>query len=130
MKNNSCRKYCFLIPLAVVGFLALFTYAVYALWNCVLVDVLAVKTITYWQALGLLVLAKILFGGFPHRRGGPCGHFRDRMMSKRWESATPEEREMMREEMRSRFGDWPHPTSWCCSDKGEAEGPGKTTSAK
>jgi hypothetical protein len=124
MKNQSCRKFCFLIPLAVVGFLALFTYAVFALWNCVLVDVLAVKTITYWQALGLLVLAKILFGGFPHRRGGACGHFRERMMSKRWESATPEQREQMREEMRHRFGDWPRP-SWCCTDEKEPEGPGK-----
>lgn len=128
MKNRSCAKYCFLIPLAVVGFLALFTYAVYALWNCVLVDVLAVKTITYWQALGLLVLAKILFGGFPHRRGGPCGHIRERIMSKRWASASPEEREKMRDEMRRRFGDWPHPP-WCCTDKEEPEGPGKTTSS-
>ena len=126
MKNRSCAKFCFLIPFAVVAFLALFTYAVFALWNCVLVDVLAVKTITYWQALGLLVLAKILFGGFPHRRGGPCGHIRERMMSKRWEAASPEEREKMREEMRSRFGDWPHPPSWCCSDKEKPEKPGKT----
>ncbi|MBK9989739.1 MAG: hypothetical protein IPP19_03105 [Verrucomicrobia bacterium] len=127
MKNHSCRKYCFLIPFAVVGFLALFTYAVYALWNGVLTDVLAVKAISYWQALGILVLSKILFGGFPHRRGGPCGHFRDHMMSKRWESATPEEREKMRGEMRRRFGDWPHPKSWCCSDDKEPDGPGKPT---
>lgn len=127
MKNRCCNKFVFLMPLAVVGFLALFTYVVFALWNGVLVDVLAVKTITYWQALGLLLLAKILFGGFPHRRGGPCGHFRDHMMSKRWEAASPEEREKMREETRRRFGDWPRP-SWCCSDKEEPENPGKPTS--
>lgn len=123
MKNKCGVKFCFLIPFAVVGFLALFTYAVYALWNGVLTDVLAVKAITYWQALGILVLAKILFGGFPHRRGGPCGHIRERMMSKRWESATSEEREKMREEMRHRFGDWPHPPSWCCSEDKKSEDP-------
>jgi hypothetical protein len=128
MKNRSCRKLGFLIPLAVLAFLALFTFAVYALWNGVLAAVLGVKAISYWQALGILVLAKILFGGFPHRRGGPCGHLRERMMPKRWESATPEQREHMREEMRRRFGDWPHPP-WCCSDDKEPEGPGKTTGA-
>jgi hypothetical protein len=127
MKNRCCNKFCFLIPLAVVAFLALFTFAVYHLWNGVLTDVLAVKAITYWQALGILVLAKILFGGFPCRRGGPCGHFRDRMMSKRWEAATPEQREQMREEMRRRFGDWPHP-DWCCKDDGKPDSTGKNQS--
>ena len=127
MKNKCCNKFCFLIPLAVVAFLALFTFAVYHLWNGILVDVLAVKAITFWQALGILVLGKILFGGFPHPRGGPCGHFRERMMAKRWESATPEQREKMREEMRRRFGDWPHPSSWCCSDDKESEDLSKKT---
>jgi Ca2+/H+ antiporter, TMEM165/GDT1 family len=128
MKNRSCLKFCLLIPLAVLAFLAVFTFAVHGLWNCVLTDVLAVKAISYWQALGILVLAKILFGGFPHRCCSPCGHFRERMMSKRWESATPEQREQMRDEMRRRFGDWPH-APWCCSDDKASEGPGKATDA-
>jgi hypothetical protein len=126
MKNQSCRKFFFLIPLAIVAFLALFTYAVYALWNGILTDVLPIKAISYWQALGILVLAKILFGGFPHRRGGPCRHWRERMRSKRWESATPEQREQMRVEMRRRFGDWPRPP-WCSTEDKKPEGPAKTT---
>jgi hypothetical protein len=125
MKNRCCCKLCFLIPLAVVAFLALFTFAIYHLWNGVLVDVLAVKAITCWQALGILVLAKILFGGFPHRRCGPCSHIRDHFLSKRWESATPEQRE----EMRRRFGDWPHPPSWCGCDDKKPDAPGKTPGA-
>lgn len=124
MKNRSCAKYCFLIPLAVVAFLGVFTFAVYELWNGVLIDVVPVKAITFWQALGLLVLAKILFGGFPHRRGG----LRDHLMAKRWAHASPEERERMREEMRRRFGDWPSPFGCCCNDEkpdetGENKGP-------
>ena len=110
MKDNSCFRFRWLIPFAVIGFVALFTYAVYALWNGVLVDVVAVKAISYWQALGLLVLAKILFGGFPGRRGGGGpGGWRGRMMAKRWQSMNPEQREKMREEMLRRFGDWPRP---------------------
>jgi len=107
--KNPCCKFRFLIPLFIIGFLALFSFAVYELWNNVLVDVLGVKAVTYWQALGLLVLARILFGGFPFKRGGP-GHFgppwRHKMME-HWQSMTPEEREKMRQEMRHRCGDWP-----------------------
>ncbi|MFT3781235.1 MAG: hypothetical protein QM790_04400 [Nibricoccus sp.] len=125
MKNRCCGKWCFLIPFVVAGFVALFTYAVYALWNGVLAEVVPVKAITYWQALGILVLSKLLFGGFPHRRGGPCGHFREHMMAKRWEAASPEEREKIRDEMRRRFGDWPRP--WCCGDDKEPSDTGKTT---
>lgn len=114
MHNHCHRKFWFLIPFAILGFAALFTWAVYALWNGVLIEVAGVKAITYWQALGLLVLAKILFGGFPGRCG-PCGggsRWRGRMMEKHWETLSPEQREKMREEMRHRFGDWPRPP-WC-----------------
>ncbi len=109
MKTPSRRKFLFLIPLGIAAFLAVFSFAVYALWNGVLTDVLGVKVITYWQALGLLVLAKILFGGFPGKGRGIGLHLRDRMMAKRWDTLTPEQREHMREEMRCRFGDWPRP---------------------
>jgi hypothetical protein len=119
MTNKFCR-FRFFIPLIVLVFVALFAAAVYGLWNSVLTDVLDVKAITYWQALGLLVLAKILFGGFPGRRGGPFGPpWRRHMMMKRWQSLTPEQREEMRAEMRRRFGDWPKPP-WCGG--GEKEG--------
>ena len=37
---------------------------VMALWNAILPAVLGVKTITFIQALGILLLSKILFGGF------------------------------------------------------------------
>ena len=124
---DSCRRrFCMFIPLAVIAGAALAGYAVYALWNGVLADVLAVKTITYWQALGLLVLAKILFGGFPcgGRRCG--GRGRDHLLSKRWESLDPEQRERMREEMRHRFGDWPRPS---CGDPVKPAGPQKTPHA-
>ena len=125
MKNQTCRKFRFLIPLIVLAVVALFTFAVFALWNGVLAEVVNVKTITYWQALGLFVLARILVGGFPGRRGGPFGPpWRRRMMMERWQSLTPEQRE----ELRRRFGDWPGP-SCCGSEPAEekgAEGPAKT----
>lgn len=130
MHNHSDHKCCFLLPFAIVGFSALIAWAVYALWNGVLIEVVGVKAITYWQALGLLVLAKILFGGFPGRCG-PCGGppWRGRMMSKRFESLSPEDREKMRDEMRHRFGDWPRP-SWCDSETPKPDDPAKKTNAQ
>lgn len=109
MNTHPCRKAFFFIPFAIVGFLALFTYVVYALWNGVLVDIVPVKAITYWQALGLLVLCKVLFGGFPGKGRGFGPPWKERMMARKWACMTPEEREKMRERMRHRFGEWPRP---------------------
>ena len=57
------------IPLTVVGIAALgtvffvvFGYVVMWLWNHALVTVFDVPTVTFWQALGLFVLAKLFFG--------------------------------------------------------------------
>lgn len=128
MKNHCCGKFRFLIPIIVLGIVALLALAVDALWNGVLTDVLGVKAITYWQALGLLVLARILFGGFPRRGGGPFGPpWRRRMMMKQWQSLTPEQREQMRRQMRERFGDWPKPS--CGGEPAEPETPGDAPKA-
>lgn len=71
----------------------LFGFIVMSLWNWLMPAVFNLHTVTFWQALGLLILAKILFGGF---RGGPGrGHWRHRMRE-RWEKMTPEEREQFR----------------------------------
>lgn len=106
MNAHPCRKYRFLIPFAILGFLALFTFAVYSLWNGVVTDVLNVKAITFWQALGLLVLAKILFGGFPGRGGRFGPPWRERWLAKHWASLPPEERERIRMKMGEGFEEW------------------------
>jgi|SRR5579862_2291436 hypothetical protein len=86
-------------------FLAVFSFFVMRLWNWLMPAVFGWHLITYWQALGLLVLSKILFGGF---RGGPQRHWRWRgRMMERWEHMTPEEREKFRNSMRGRCGHFP-----------------------
>jgi len=102
--KNPCCKFRFLIPVFIIAFLAVFSLAVYELWNNVLVDVLGVKTITYWQALGILVLARILFGGFPFKRGGHFGPPWRHKIMEHWESMTPEQREQVRQHC----GGWPN----------------------
>jgi hypothetical protein len=81
-------------------FLTVFSFFVMRLWNWLMPALFGWHVITFWQALGVLVLSKILFGGF---RGGPHRHWGwKRRMFERWEQMTPEERDKFREAMRSR----------------------------
>lgn len=96
-----------ILTFAVLGIaaFALFTFIVMTLWNWIIPSVVGWRAITYWQALGLLVLSRILFGGF---RGGHMRHWGwRRRMRERWEQMTPEEREKFREGMRWRCGHFP-----------------------
>lgn len=94
MKRGPGKKKFLLIPLFVIAFLALAGTIVMLLWNNVLTVVLHVQAINFWQAAGILVLCRILFGGFKGP-GGP-GRWRGRMFEK-WEEMSPEERERFRE---------------------------------
>lgn len=75
-----------------------FGFIVKALWNVLMPPIFGWHTITFWQGLGLLLLSKILFGGF-HRHGGGGNNW-GRRMKERWENMTPEERETFRKGMR------------------------------
>src|ERR1700687_6059213 len=85
--------------IGVVG-VAVFGFIVMSLWNWLGPAVFGLRAITFWQALGILILSKILFGGF-RGRPGYGGHWR-RRMSDRWQQMTPEEREQFRQGMFSR----------------------------
>jgi len=84
--------------LKIVVFVALavtvFSFVVRALWNWLMPALFGLHLISFWQALGLLVLSKILFGGFRGRPGFAM-HWRERLME-RWEQMTPEERDKLR----------------------------------
>jgi hypothetical protein len=75
---------------------------VMGLWNWLAPTIFGGRTIDFWQALGILILSKILFGGF-RGRSGFGGHWK-RRMRERWEQMTPEEREKFRQGMAGRCG--------------------------
>ena len=99
------RKWIFLPPLAIAGFLlfiAIGGEVVLQLWNWLLPALFGWRQITFWQGLGILVLCRILFGGL----GGHGGHrskFRGRMRE-RCARMTPEERERFRQGIREGWG--------------------------
>ena len=82
--------------------------AVMLLWNWLMPALFGLPAIGFWQAVGLLVLSKLLLGGFRGWRGGRGlgGHFgpwRARM-AERWANMTEEERAEFRAGMRRRCG--------------------------
>jgi hypothetical protein len=101
MRRNWVAKVVTIALFAVPLFLAVFGYGVMRLWNWLMPALFGWHLISFWQAIGILVLSKILFGGFHGRHGGRM-HWRHRM-SERWEQMTPEEREKFRQSMRGRF---------------------------
>src|SRR5207237_9118940 len=89
-------------PLAIVAMI-LFVYIggelVMHLWNWLLPPLFGWRQITFWQALGLLLLCRILFGGLGVR-GSHRSNMRSKMsqrMAAWWAKMTPEEREKARE---------------------------------
>ncbi|HEX4786655.1 MAG TPA: hypothetical protein VH350_20105 [Candidatus Sulfotelmatobacter sp.] len=101
MKRNRIARILKFALFAVL-FVTVFSFVVMRLWNWLVPAVFGWHVITFWQAVGLLVLSKILFGGF-HGRPGRNMYWRRRMME-RWENMTPEEREKFRQGMRGRCG--------------------------
>ena len=99
-------------PLALLGFVAFCAIGgaiVRLLWNWLLPPLFGWRAVTFWEALGLLALCRILFGGFGMRGGhhGMRGRMADRMADRvaaRWERMTPEEREQFRRRLRERCG--------------------------
>lgn len=98
MYNRRKRIIWFFIlaPLAFAVFVFVGGEVVRRLWNWLLPSLFGVPAITFWQALGLLVLCRILFGGFGVHGRGP-------RRWGRWEHMTPEERERFRHGMRERW---------------------------
>jgi hypothetical protein len=88
---------------AAIVFIAVFGWVVMSLWNWLVPPLFHGPAVEYWQALGLLVLSRILFGSL-RGRGGWHGHWRSRMWRERWANMTPEERERLREQFRGRCG--------------------------
>jgi len=84
--------------LLVVVAIGVLGWVVMMLWNSVMPGLfVGARTIDFAHALGLLVLSRILFGGFRGHRG-----WHGRRHWRKWEAMTPEEREQFRAAWRSR----------------------------
>lgn len=79
-------------------FVAALTFVVMLLWNALIPSLFAGPILGFWQAAGLLVLCRVLFGGFrPH---GNHHNWRHRAWRARWHRMSPEERDRFRDGFR------------------------------
>lgn len=97
------KKIPFMISF-VLGFAVLLSFLVMWLWNQVLVPVTGVNSVNYWQAAGLLLLSRILFGGFKGGpwKGGPGRHRSHSHWKEKWQNMSDEEREQIKTKWKDR----------------------------
>lgn len=99
------------VPPLILVFAALGGAVVQQLWNWLMPQIFGAREVTFWQALGLLALCRILFGGLGgHSHSGSRIRRRvEERVNARLDALTPEERERVRERMRDRCGFGPRP---------------------
>jgi Ca2+/H+ antiporter, TMEM165/GDT1 family len=86
------------IFIIIVIFMSGFGVAVFYLWNWLMPELFVLHPVTYWQALGLLCLAWLLFGGFGWLGGSHRDHKHSgTRVTERFAQMTPEERAKFRE---------------------------------
>jgi hypothetical protein len=100
MRGRRIGRVVKFVAIGIVAF-TVFGFVVSHLWNYLMPGLFGLHAITFWQAVGLMLLGRLLFGGFRPGRGG--FGWRGEMM-RRWEQMTPEEREKFREGWRGRCG--------------------------
>jgi hypothetical protein len=101
MKRNRALRVMKILVMVAVAFVV-FGFVTMHLWNWLMPAIFGLRVITFGQAVGLVVLSKILLGGFTPRPGGRRG-WRGHM-EERWANMSAEERERMRSGMRGRWG--------------------------
>ena len=92
----------------ILGFIAIvgliFPFVVMWLWNLALAPAVEnINPVNFWQAAGLLILSRILWGGFGFRPGGPFRN-RSHFWRQRWKKMPEEDRAKFKEEWKKRCG--------------------------
>lgn len=100
-------KWIFKAVFGALFFAAAMGFATMWLWNGLAVELFAAPIITFWQAIGLLILGRLLTGGFGHRGGGWGEHWKNKyqmkaQMKERWGSMNEQERKDFMESWKKR----------------------------
>ena len=104
----------------VIAALAGVSGAIMLLWNWLMPDIFGLTVINFWQALGLFLLTRILFGRFGFGRGGMMMRDRGSHIREKWMKMTPEQRKEFIDKRRN-FG-FGHPFGM---EHFDMEGPAK-----
>jgi hypothetical protein len=101
MKGNRALHVLKVLVIVCVAF-TVFGFVTMQLWNWLMPMIFGLRAITFLQAVGLVLLSKILLGGFRPPWAGRRRWKQD--LAERWMEMTPEERERLRAGLRGRWG--------------------------
>ena len=108
MKTKWILKGFKFLAIIIIGMI-FFGFVVMFLWNALIPELFKGPYLTFWQAIGLLLLSHILLRGWApwrHAGGWRNDKWRHRFEEK-LAAMTPEEREKFKQEWRDRCG-WGH----------------------
>jgi hypothetical protein len=60
--------------IGIAGLAILFGFTVMWLWNWLMPELFGLPTLTFWKAVGVVFLSKLLFGGFGGKGGSGSSH--------------------------------------------------------
>lgn len=109
--RTRAERFIMFLPLMIMG-AALFTFIggeiVMRLWNWLLPSMFGFPALTFWKALGMLVLCRLLFGGLGMAgRGGPRS--RRAMRQGLAHGLSSDEKERFKQRVREHWGAAPGP---------------------
>lgn len=97
---NKMKGYWFAkIALMVILFFTVVTGVVMYLWNWLMPDIFSLRPITFWEAAGILLLSKILFGFGKkggHHPGGPS-------WKHKWGGMTEDQKNQWKEKFKEKW---------------------------
>jgi hypothetical protein len=105
---NRGMKFLACVALGLIAAFA-FGWVTMALWNWLVPSLFGGPAVTFWQALGLLLLSKILFWGFGGggKHGcGTCGSYGGGHWKDKYKNMTPEERAALKQKMKEKWCHW------------------------
>jgi hypothetical protein len=120
MMNKNYSK-LFLYPLWIISLVAIFGTITMYLWNALLPTIAGLPIINWFQAVGLLILCRILFGGIEHGFRGGVFLNRKNLFHDRWNAMSDEERNTLAEQIKKRHGFDFHGEHWHHSDTVDKE---------
>ena len=104
--QHNYKKGARFFPLFALLFFALASLAVQLLWNWIIAPTFSLTSFSYWQAMGLLVLCRILFGhpSFGRHHNRPSFSEQSASQRQKWINMTEEERLQFKNEWKKRCG--------------------------
>ena len=99
--------------LAAAAFAFVFGYLIMLLWNWLMPAIFGLTVITFWQAVGIAFLARLIFGAGKHGSDHSKNHSPRRPSMRNWKDEFKKH---------SKCGDWRHFDDYWCQEGEKAYG--------